>query len=246
MKESEAIAELFEKTLDENEKLLERLPDGLLIGRDKALAEAKKTAKGLLDYGFQLKTHFEMAPPEKRKKISVSDKYLTEFMTKIIVFYDQSDNSSYTRSSRSRVLKEITMRYHALKPLFLFLHYGIAGERKSAMNFSTILKIAKKSIGLDEMACMCIASLGFLEIGMNRKLTDLGESTEGNFDKRYSRLVEVVKEKERRSLPAVLPQAMYKARSLLLHAGHTKNPTEKESEQIMQWIEDFLIKLFEK
>lgn len=246
---TKTITELFEKALKENEKLVESLGEGefkFIVEDEILLREAKKKAKDLLDYGLQFVGALKIAISKKHKGIDISEKYLNQFGEKILMFYELSDNKYHFGWMRNENLKDVAMRYHVLKPYFLLSQYGVEVEGKTISNFSSILGKVKEFVGIDETTCMCISSLSLLEIAINKKLTDLGETTKGNFDKRYERLVEVVRRKGQKELPTVLPRAMYKARSLLLHGGHEIIPTRKESEQIMKWIEDFMIKLFEK
>jgi len=237
------LTELFEKALNESEKIIESLcPSTFEIEDEILLREAKKKAKDLLDYGLQFTGALKIAISKKHKGIDLSEKYLNQFGERILMFYELSDNKYSFGWRRNEDLKGIAMRYHVLKPYFLLSQYGIEVEGKTVSNFSSILGKVKESIGIDETTCMCISSLSLLEIAINKKLTDLGEPIKGNFDKRYEGLVEVVRRKEQKKLPTVLPKAMYKARSLLLHGGHEIIPTRKESEQIMKWIEDFMTK----
>lgn len=240
------LTELFEKALKENEKLVESSSFEFATEDLDLLKEAKRKAKNLLDYGLQFIGALKIAISKKHKGIDLSEKYLNQFGERILMFYELSDNKYFFGWKRNENLKEIAMIYHVLKPYFLLSQYGVEVEGKTVSDFASILGKVKEFIGIDENTCMCISSLSLLEIAINKKLTDLSEKTEGNFDKRYKRLVEVAGRKEKKKLPTVLPKAMYKARSLLLHGGHEIVPTRKESEQIMKWIEDFMIKLFEK
>lgn len=240
------LTELFQKALDENEELVESSTFGFATEDTTLLAEAKKKAKDLLDYGLQFVGALKIARSKKHKGVDISEKYLEKTKEAIGFFYALSDNKYASNYQRRETLKEIAMRYHILKPYFLLIQYGVAVEGKSLFGLSSIMGKIKKFVGIDETACMCIFSLSLLEIAINKKLNDLGETTKGDFDKRYGKLVEVAKRKERKKLPAVLPKTMYKARSLLLHGGHKIIPPREESEQIVNWVEEFMKKLFEK
>jgi hypothetical protein len=254
--ETRTLTDLFEKALNENEELVESSSFELegkftSLGKtssegENLLREARRKAKSLLDYGLQFSGALRIAVSRKHSGINISEKYLQHFAIEISSFYELSDNEFFDDFRRKEMLKGIAMRYHVLKPYFLLSQYGVETEGKTISDFATILGKIREFVGIDETNSMCISSLSLFEIAINKKLADLGEKTEGEFGKRYERLVEVARKKEHKELPSVLPEAMYKARSILLHAGHEKIPTKKESEQIMKWIEEFITKLFEK
>jgi len=242
-----SLTELFENALKENEKFIESsIPRHANIEDSILMKEAKRNAKDLLDYGMQFVGALNIAISKKYKDIDISAQYLTRFGEIIASFYKLSDNKYFVGYQREDLLKEIAMRYHVLKPYFLLSQYGVEVEGKTVSDFASILGKVKEFIGIDETTCMCISSLSLFEIAINKKLADFGEKPEGEFGRRYERLVEVVRKKEQKELPTVLPEAMYKARSILLHGAHEKIPTRQESEQIMKWIEGFMMKLFEK
>jgi hypothetical protein len=237
------LLELLEKALKENEDFVNSSRFAFGEENDALLCEAKEKASSLLDYGMQFVGMLEIA--SSLRIININKNASDTLRMNLDRFYTLSDNLFHVKFSRQEFLKLIRSGYHALKPYFMISQQGVVAEAKLS-SYSAVLGRLRELLNIDETTFTCLCSLSLFEIAINKKLKDLGEKTEGNFDDRCKRLVEVVRKKEKRSLQTILPPAMYKARNLLLHGGHEHKPTAQESEQIIRWIEDFMVKLFER
>lgn len=112
--------------------------------------------------------------------------------------------------------------------------------------FSRLFDLLEKArpLKIDENWVSAICALNLLEISVNKKLEDLGNSTEGSFNTRYERLTAACKAKEKRDIRRLLPTPLYNARSKMDHAGHKYKPTPQETEMIVKYVSDFISELF--
>jgi len=99
----------------------------------------------------------------------------------------------------------------------------------------------------DDHWVLALCSANLIEAIVNKKLEELGESTEGNFEKRYKKLAQTIKKKERRDISQLLPLAIYKEiRSKLDHASHSNRVTPKEAKYISKIVKNLIIEVFKK
>lgn len=116
-------------------------------------------------------------------------------------------------------------------------------EPLNFLNLALLLEKARP-LEIDENWVSAICALNLLEISVNKKLEDLGESTDGSFDTRYKRLVVACKAKENRDIQKLLTAPFYTARSKMDHAGHIHKPTPDETKIIVKYVSDFMSELF--
>jgi hypothetical protein len=104
-----------------------------------------------------------------------------------------------------------------------------------------------KSVGIeiDEYWVLALCSSNLIEAIVNKKLEQLGEKTDGNFEERYKKLCRVIKEKEGKDIHQILPSAVYKVRSKLDHATHENRVTSKEAENISKVVIEFMNEVFQ-
>ena len=108
-------------------------------------------------------------------------------------------------------------------------------------------KSKRVGIEIDESWALALCSVNLIEAGVNRKLEELKETTEGSFAKRYERLKSAIKTKEHRDIQQLLPMALYKGiRNKLDHASHANRVTSKEANEIKKIVIDILDDLFQK
>jgi len=97
-----------------------------------------------------------------------------------------------------------------------------------------LIKKAEKILPINEDWIICVSALMLVEAVVNKKLEELGESIKGSFKERYERLVDVVRQKEKRELPRLLPRLIYEGlRHLAAHGGHKFQPTPDEAKSIV-------------
>lgn len=104
-----------------------------------------------------------------------------------------------------------------------------------------------KTIGIDvdQSWVTALCSVNLIEATVNKKLEELGESTDGSFAKKYKRLISAVKKKESRDIQQLLPTAMYEGiRNKLDHASHANRVTKKEAQEIKKIVINILSDLF--
>lgn len=104
-----------------------------------------------------------------------------------------------------------------------------------------------RNVGLptDEHWVLALCSANLIEAIVNKKLEELDESTEGNFEKRYKRLAQAIKKKEHRDISQLLPLAIYKGiRNKLDHASHSNRVTPKEAKDISKIVKDLINEVF--
>jgi len=101
-------------------------------------------------------------------------------------------------------------------------------------------------IPTDEHWVLALSSANLIEAIVNKKLEELKVSKEGNFEKRYKRLVKSVKETEKRDISQLLPMALYKGvRNKLDHASHDNRVTQKEANQISKIVINLIAEVFQ-
>jgi hypothetical protein len=107
------------------------------------------------------------------------------------------------------------------------------------------MEIAKNnSLLLDEFWVLALCSSNLIEAVVNKKLEQLGEKADGNFEERYKRLCKVIKEKEVKDIFQLLPSAVYKVRNKLDHSSDSNTVTPKESREISRMVIDFMNEVF--
>jgi len=100
-------------------------------------------------------------------------------------------------------------------------------------------------IKVDDYWVVAVCAVNLVEALMNKKLIDLGESTEGDFTQRLERVVSSIKRKENREIQRMLPESLYKGvRQKLDHASHKYRPTPAEADNIVKTVIGFLDELF--
>mgnify|MGYP000471631562 CR=1 FL=1 len=131
-------------------------------------------------------------------------------------------------------------------PIFLKLMHTVtslsteAGTSQALRNpLMPILPILAE-VGLTENWAVAACALTLMEVLLNRKLEEMGLSTNGNFNKRLRRLSSRTKEV---NLPELLTSAFYDVRSKVIHGG--KEPTPEELELIIHHLANFTAKLRE-
>jgi hypothetical protein len=98
---------------------------------------------------------------------------------------------------------------------------------------------------IDENWVLALCSTNLIEAIVNKKLEEYKVSTEGNFENKYFRLVNVIKEKEQRDIQQLMPLALYKGiRNKLDHASHTYRVTPNEAKQISKIVIDLIAEVF--
>jgi len=105
-----------------------------------------------------------------------------------------------------------------------------------------------RDVGLptDENWVLALCSTNLIEAVVNKKLEQLKAPTEGNFKKKYKRLLNLIKEKEQRDIQQLLPLALYEGiRNKLDHASHTNRVTPKEAKQISKLVIDIITEVFQ-
>jgi len=119
-------------------------------------------------------------------------------------------------------------------------------ESRGYPDLLNLTSIAKSGgIEVDENWVLAVCAVNLIEAAVNKKLEDLGQSIEGDFSKKLSRLTVAVKESEGRIIQQMLPSALYdKVRHRLDHASHKYHPTEAEAENIYRDVASFLQDLF--
>jgi len=106
-----------------------------------------------------------------------------------------------------------------------------------------------KGLGLDvdEEWVISVCAINLLEAGVNKKLEDLGEKTEGSFIDRLNRLIEIERTKEKKEVPQLLVEAFYRViRNKLDNAGLKYHPTPSEANMVANHVLEFLGILFDK
>lgn len=105
-----------------------------------------------------------------------------------------------------------------------------------------------RDVGLptDENWVLALCSTNLIEAVVNKKLEQMKAPTEGNFKKKYKRLLNLIKEKEQRDIQQLLPLALYEGiRNKLDHASHTNRVTPKEAKQISKLVIDIITEVFQ-
>jgi len=122
---------------------------------------------------------------------------------------------------------------------------GIMVQYKCLPELNTLMEIAKNnSLLLDEFWVLALCSSNLIEAVVNKKLEQLGEKADGNFEERYKRLCKVIKEKEVKDIFQLLPSAVYKVRNKLDHSSDSNTVTPKESREISRMVIDFMNEVF--
>jgi hypothetical protein len=122
----------------------------------------------------------------------------------------------------------------------------ILSRVKGIPELNELLEKARKvGIEIDESWALALCSVNLIEAGVNQKLEELKESTEGNFAKRYKRLILAIKTKENRDIQQLLPMALYDGiRNKLDHASHANRVAPKEANEIKKIVINILDDLF--
>ena len=100
-----------------------------------------------------------------------------------------------------------------------------------------------KAVGIDadQNWVLALCAVNLIEASVNKKLEELGETTDGSFDTKYKRLISAVKKKEHRDIQQLLPTAMYKGiRNKLDHASHANKVTKREAQEIKKIVTNIL------
>ena len=84
------------------------------------------------------------------------------------------------------------------------------------------------------------------EAVVNKKLEQLKEKAEVNFEERYKRLFKIIKEKEGRVISQLLPSAVYKVRNKLDYSSDSNTVTPKEAREIGRMVIDFMNEVFQQ
>jgi len=118
-------------------------------------------------------------------------------------------------------------------------------QYKGLPELNTLMETAKNnSLPLDEYWVLALCSSNLIEAVVNKKLEQLGEKAEGNFEDRYKKLCKVIKEKEGRDISQLLPSAVYKVRNKLDHSSESNTVTPKEAREISKVVTDFMNEVF--
>jgi len=98
---------------------------------------------------------------------------------------------------------------------------------------------------VDEHWVLALCSANLIEAVVNKKLDGLEKPTQGNFEKRYKRLAQIIEEKEQRDISQLLPLAIYSGiRHKLDHASHSNRVTPKEAKDISRIVVNLIVELF--
>jgi hypothetical protein len=114
-------------------------------------------------------------------------------------------------------------------------------QYKGLPELNTLMESAKNhSLPLDEYWVLALCATNLIEAVVNKKLKQLGEKDDGNFEERYKRLCEVIKQKEGRDIHQILPSAIYKVRNKLDHCSDSTTVTPNEAKEISQLVMGFM------
>lgn len=107
-------------------------------------------------------------------------------------------------------------------------------------------KARSVKLSTDEHWVLALCSANLIEAIVNKKLEELRLSTEGNFENRYKRLADAIKEREQRDIQKLLPLALYKGvRNKLDHASHALRVTPKEAKDINNIVINLISEVFQ-
>ena len=203
--------------------------------------------------------------PYELNQLSLLDSQIVEYLQLVIKVTDESSKAFMLVNLASGKISELISYVSALntKPpqetvsknlydaLFrekedLKKTIGIMVQYKGLPELNTLMENAKNnSLPLDEYWVLALCSSNLIEAVVNKKLDQLGEKTEGNFEERFRKLCKVIKEKEGRDISQLLPSAVYKVRNKLDHSDFNII-TPKEARDICKMVIDFMNEVFQQ
>lgn len=169
--------------------------------------------------------------------INLASGKISELISFINTLDTMPPQEKISKSSYDKLLRE---KEELKKTIEIMVQY------KGLPELNTLMETAKNnSLPLDEYWVLALCSSNLIEAVVNKKLEQLGEKAEGNFEDRFKQLCKIIKEKEGRDISQLLPSAVYKVRNKLDHSSDSNTVTPKEAREISRMVIDFMNEVFQ-
>lgn len=169
------------------------------------------------------------------KLINLASSNISQLLSFVDTLKRNPPSESIPKSSYEKLFVE---KEELRKTIEIMVQY------KGLPELNCLMETAKNnSLPLDEYWVLALCSSNLIEAVVNKKLEQLGEKAEGNFEDRYKKLCKVIKEKEGRAISQLLPSAVYKVRNKLDHSDFN-TVTPKESREISKMVIEFMNEVF--
>lgn len=213
---------------------------GEFVGKAKAIHPEERNQITSLDNEitqyFNLINKFIDEPKRGLTLISSASGKISELISYINALESKPPQENVSKSSYDKLLNQ---RNELKKTIEIMVQY------KGLPELNTLMETAKNhSLPLDEYWVLALCSSNLIEAVVNKKLEQLKEKTDGNFEERYKKLCKVIKEKEGRDISQLLPSAIYKVRNKLDHSDFNII-TPKEAKDINKMVIDFMNEVFQ-
>jgi hypothetical protein len=208
---------------------------GIYIGKARAKYQEYSTQLSSMDK--VITEYFQdfartLNPEDSLKKIGLAIQKISEFLSFVNTLDTLPAEEKVPKASYDKLLSE---RNILQKTVEIMVQY------KGLPELNTLLETARNNaLPLDEHWVLAICSSNLIEAVVNKKLENLGEKADGNFEERYKKLCKVIKEKENRDISQQLPSAIYKVRNKLDHSSDSNRVTPKEARDISKMVIEFM------
>ena len=198
-----------------------------------------KEAKGLLEWlkpGTSLEK-FPLALMSPNAEQKVDNYYFASLISSIDFAIYQLDKPSYYKDEDIR--KNIVNLIFSLDSFITELTDRLSLQLTGIAQIGEL--ISTKPFGLDENWAVANCYLSAMEIAVNRKLKEEDiETEEKDFANKFRDLLKVLENKGVKvsELEKELPQAFWKLRNRVVHAGYS--PTQDELDLIIKWVKKIM------
>jgi len=214
---------------------------GAFLGKAKAKHSDYLEEIGNIDK--EIKTYFEHMTKSSEsnfclKLVNLGIGKISELLSFIEELDASTPEKKVSKRTYEKLLKENEVNKRMIETLVKY---------KGLPELNQLLEKARKvKLPTDEHWVLALCSANLIEAIVNKKLEELKVSKEGNFEKRYKRLVKSVKETEKRDISQLLPVALYKGvRNKLDHASQDNRVTPKEANQISKIVINLITEVFQ-